>query len=67
MLKRFLVVLILWYQRVAPDRIRNSCRFEPSCSNYMILSIGKYGIKGVWFGLSRLAKCRPPYGGVDYP
>jgi putative membrane protein insertion efficiency factor len=66
---RFLVVnLILFYQKNAPKRIRQSCRFEPSCSNYMLLAIEKYGlIKGVTKGLKRIWKCKHPNGGVDYP
>lgn len=56
------------YQRKAPPRLRASCRFEPSCSEYMIESVGKYGVfRGVGRGLSRLCRCRPPNGGIDMP
>lgn len=38
----------------------NCCCFYPSCSNYMLISLRKYGlIKGLWLGLKRLAKCHP--------
>jgi putative membrane protein insertion efficiency factor len=60
--------LILWYQRRAPSRIRNACRFEPTCSNYMLLAIDKHGVAvGTLKGLRRICRCRPPAGGVDYP
>jgi putative membrane protein insertion efficiency factor len=60
--------MIRLYQRWAPARVRASCRFEPSCSNYMILAINKYGlVRGGCAGVGRLCRCRPPYGGIDYP
>lgn len=60
--------LIHYYQRHAPSRIRNACLYEPSCSNYMILALKKYGfILGGYKGLKRLLRCHPPNGGVDYP
>ena len=51
---------------------RMKCRFEPSCSQYMILAIEKYGvIKGVLNGIKRLSKCNNRgdgmRGGFDYP
>ena len=64
--------IVIWcvraYQRFAPDHVRLSCVFEPSCSEYMILAIEKYGvIRGVAKGLKRLRRCRAPNGGEDYP
>lgn len=56
------------YQRYAPDAVRLKCRFEPSCSEYMILSIQKYGlIKGLNLGIKRLKRCNIDGGGFDYP
>ncbi len=67
-MKFLLVNFILLYQRNAPTRIRQSCRFEPSCSNYMLLAIEKYGlIKGVLKGVKRILKCKYPNEGIDYP
>lgn len=45
------------------------CRFEPSCSRYMIGAIRKYGpIRGLARGLARLARCHPWHpGGYDPP
>ena len=63
-----MVFLILLYQKMAPKKLRDSCRFEPSCSNYMIIAINKYGvIKGINLGLKRLFRCHIPNGGYDYP
>lgn len=61
-----LITLIRQYQEVAPDRIRNSCRFEPTCSSYAILAIEKYGAwRGSLLAVKRLLKCRPPNCGYD--
>ncbi len=67
-LKLSIVGWILLYQRFAPQRLRASCRFEPSCSQYMLLAIEKYGVfKGIFKGIKRLTRCHYPNGGVDYP
>ena len=67
-LKRIVIWLIKLYQNLAPDYIRNRCRFEPSCSNYMLLAIEKYGLfKGLKKGINRLKRCKPPNSGYDYP
>ena len=66
--KSFCIDLILLYQKLAPEKIRRSCLFEPSCSEYMLLAIDKYGtFKGVLKGIKRLLRCHHPNGGVDYP
>ncbi len=62
--KRSLICIIKIYQRYAPESVRNKCRFEPSCSEYMILSINKYGMLK---GFSRLKRCNTNGGGYDYP
>lgn len=46
-----------------------SCRYYPSCSQYAILAVEKYGVvKGTLKALWRLLRCHPfSKGGVDYP
>lgn len=67
-LKQAIIILIKIYQRYAPDSLRNKCRFEPSCSEYMILAIEKYGlIKGLRKGICRLKRCNINDGGFDFP
>lgn len=66
--KKIIVDAILIYQQYAPERIRGACVFTPSCSDYMLLAINKYGTaKGVIKGINRLLRCHYPNGGEDYP
>ena len=67
-LRRISLWMILMYQRFTPEDIRNTCLFEPSCSEYMYLSIEKYGIlAGAAKGLNRLLRCNGTSKGIDYP
>jgi len=66
--RRFAIGLVLWYKVLAPIEMRDSCRFYPTCSTYMIMAIQKYGlVYGIYKGIRRLLRCKPPNGGVDYP
>lgn len=68
LLKYVLIFIVKMYQKIAPISIRNRCRFEPSCSNYMLQSLEKYGLfKGLKKGIKRLKRCNINDGGYDYP
>lgn len=44
----------------------SKCRYQPTCSHYMLEAIDEWGIiKGVWLGLKRIASCHP-WGGSGY-
>lgn len=67
-MKSLLILFVRIYQNYAPKKIRNACLFTPSCSEYMILAIKKYGsIIGVYKGIKRIFRCKYPNGGIDYP
>ena len=55
------------YKRFVSPLLPSACRFHPTCSEYMILAVEKYGAaKGVWLGLRRLVRCHPLNpGGLD--
>ena len=60
MLKRFCVGLIAAYQHIGPFLFIRTCRFTPTCSNYMREAIEKKGIaKGIGLGIKRLLRCHP--------
>ena len=58
-MSRFLIKLIKLYQRI-PGKFHYNCKFYPTCSNYMIEAITKYGsLKGLYLGVKRIFKCNP--------
>jgi putative membrane protein insertion efficiency factor len=61
------VVLIKFYQYVLSRYLGGSkCRYTPSCSQYTMDAIKKYGpIKGIFLGAKRLSRCHPG-GGHGY-
>ncbi|MEA1961540.1 MAG: membrane protein insertion efficiency factor YidD [Bacillota bacterium] len=65
-MKRVCIFLIKGYQKVTCFK-RPTCRFYPSCSNYAIEAIQKYGAgKGGWLTIKRIARCHPfNPGGFD--
>ena len=68
LLKRFAIGCVLLYKATAPMSVRDTCRFEPTCSTYMIMAIKKYGLfRGLYKGFRRIVRCKPPNGGIDYP
>ncbi len=64
-----LILAIRAYQVTLSPWIGPVCRFEPSCSRYMIGALRKYGLlKGVWKGTGRVLRCHPWHpGGYDPP
>ncbi|WP_024832693.1 membrane protein insertion efficiency factor YidD [Ruminiclostridium josui] len=68
MFKRILIILIRFYQKfISPLKMRPTCRFYPTCSQYAIEAITKYGcIKGSYLAIKRILKCHPFHpGGFD--
>ncbi|GAB6162404.1 membrane protein insertion efficiency factor YidD [Desulfothermus naphthae] len=67
LIKDFLIFLILCYQRLISPYLPSSCRYYPSCSEYFIQAISRFGlIRGILLGMIRLSKCHPLGGmGVD--
>ena len=49
-----------FYKRFLPPLLPPMCRFDPTCSIYMMQAIEKHGtLRGVWLGLRRLIRCHP--------
>jgi putative membrane protein insertion efficiency factor len=64
-----LVGLIRVYQWTLSPLLGPACRFEPSCSRYMIGALKKYGVvRGASKGIGRVCRCHPwNAGGYDPP
>jgi putative membrane protein insertion efficiency factor len=64
-----LIGLIRVYQWTLSPLLGNVCRFQPSCSRYMVEALQKYGLlRGLAKGLRRLSRCHPwSRGGYDPP
>ena len=57
-MRRPLVALLRGYKRFLSPLLPPMCRFEPTCSIYMMQAIEKYGaLRGVWLGIRRLSRC----------
>lgn len=67
MFKRLAVGFIRAYKRFLSPMLPPSCRFTPSCSQYTLEAIEKYGLlKGGFMGAGRLLRCHPfSKGGFD--
>jgi uncharacterized protein len=65
--RQILVALIRAYQRFVSPALPPSCRFHPSCSQYALEAVTRYGaLRGVWLAVRRLARCHPFHpGGFD--
>jgi len=55
-----LIKLIRFYQRAISPLFPSRCRFTPTCSQYALEAIEKYGAgKGGWLAFKRLLRCNP--------
>ena len=65
--RRGLVLLVRLYQVTLSPLVGRQCRFVPTCSNYFIEAVEKYGaVRGALMGLWRILRCNPlSRGGFD--
>jgi putative membrane protein insertion efficiency factor len=65
----FLIAGVRCYQACIRPILPAVCRFEPSCSEYFIAAVSKYGpMRGGWRGVKRICRCNPwTPGGYDPP
>ncbi|MDD6882642.1 MAG: membrane protein insertion efficiency factor YidD [Eubacteriales bacterium] len=65
--KRVLLAIVRFYRREISPLTPPSCRFVPTCSQYALQAIEKYGaLKGGYLALRRILRCHPFHpGGYD--
>lgn len=63
-----LIIALVWcYRFTLGPVLGGHCRFEPSCSQYMIDAVRKHGpFRGGFRGVRRLSRCHPFYKGDTY-
>lgn len=66
-MRKLFIIIIKGYQILISPLSRGKCRFVPTCSNYAIEAINKYGvIYGIYLSVGRLLRCNPfNPGGYD--
>lgn len=64
-----LVLMVRCYQRLVSPWLPNACRYQPTCSEYAVLAVRRYGpLRGMLKALGRIARCHPwGRGGYDPP
>ena len=67
-MKKFLLALIRFYRKhLSPRKGKSTCRYVPTCSQYAVTAIERYGAwKGGWMAFWRILRCNPfSRGGYD--
>jgi len=66
-LARLAVLMVRGYQVTLSPLLPSACRYQPSCSAYMIEAVERHGaLRGVWLGARRILRCHPfARGGYD--
>ncbi|MCC8059969.1 MAG: membrane protein insertion efficiency factor YidD [Clostridiales bacterium] len=68
MIKKGLILMIRGYQIfLSPLKLRTHCIYTPTCSQYAVEALEKYGVvKGLWLSVKRILRCHPwAEGGYD--
>ncbi|TXH05123.1 MAG: membrane protein insertion efficiency factor YidD [Rhodocyclaceae bacterium] len=66
-MKYLLIALVRFYQYAISPWLGRRCRYFPSCSEYAVEAVQKYGaLRGGWLGAKRICRCHPWHpGGYD--
>ncbi|WP_100151881.1 membrane protein insertion efficiency factor YidD [Snodgrassella alvi] len=65
-MRYLLLGLIRFYQYAISPLLPPRCRYSPTCSQYAVLALQKYGVfKGGWLTIKRICRCHP-WGGCGH-
>ena len=66
-MRAVVIGLLKFYKRWISPALPSACRFHPTCSEYMMQAVERYGVlRGLWLGARRLLRCHPLHqGGFD--
>lgn len=63
-----LILIIRGYQKWISPLLGPNCRFQPTCSQYAIEGLARFGlVKGCWLTIKRVLKCHPLHCGGEDP
>jgi len=62
-----MLALLRFYKRHISPLLPNACRYQPTCSEYAMEAIERFGaLRGGWMALKRILRCNPFFpGGYD--
>jgi uncharacterized protein len=65
--KKPLIKIVRGYQILISPYLAPACRYQPTCSNYAIEALDRFGpAQGSWLAIKRICRCHPGYpGGYD--
>jgi putative membrane protein insertion efficiency factor len=66
-MRKAVIATLRFYKRFLSPYLPSACRYQPTCSEYMLEAVSKYGVaRGVTLGIRRLLRCHPfRQGGFD--
>ena len=66
-MQRIVIALLKGYKLLVSPLLPSACRYYPTCSEYMMEAVQRYGAaRGIWLGVRRLSRCHPFHqGGYD--
>jgi putative membrane protein insertion efficiency factor len=66
-MRKVVIATLGFYKSFLSPMLPSACRYRPTCSEYMIEAVDKYGVpRGLWMGTLRLMRCHPFHeGGFD--
>ena len=65
--KHILIALVKFYRKYISPLTPPTCRYVPTCSQYALEALEKYGaLKGGWLASKRICRCHPFHKGHDF-
>ena len=66
-MKHILIALVKFYRKYICPLTPPTCRYVPTCSQYALEALEKYGaLKGGWLAVKRICRCHPFHKGHDF-
>jgi len=67
-MRHIVILLLRFYKRGISPFLPSACRYYPTCSEYMLNAVERYGVlKGMRLGIGRLLRCHPFHEGGHDP